>query len=236
MKINNVNSINVYNVIQQKKLKDDVVMNDKCSTDVLNMLAISSASLSFKAMRRVPTKGLELQNENAVVLADNILKRLNKLKEKNIQGNFMKPFLIKGKDANYGLQLDNREPNCIRFTIRNFIEQPEDWGNKTNGQSVLEFSVDKDGKIVFGEFDKRESENYSKRYEFKKVSDKINRIKTNEGLTLQNSRQRDKFTTKVDLCKNKISREYDMYKDFAELDAGMSEIFFKLVQGRSLFV
>ena len=177
-----------------------------------------------------------IYDRNGVVLADNILKRLNKLKEMNIQGNFMKPFLIKGKDANYGLQLDNREPNCIRFTIRNFIEQPEDWGNKTNGQSVLEFSVDKDGKIVFGEFDKRESENYSKRYEFKKVSDKINRIKTNEGLTLQNSRQRDKFTTKVDLCKNKISREYDMYKDFAELDAGMSEIFFKLGQGRALFV
>ena len=193
MKINSVNSIKEYNFIQQKSFKDNVVLNDKNNTDVLNILATSPASLSFQAMRRVPIKGFELQNENAVLLADNILKRLNKLNEKDIQGHFMKPFIIQGKDINYGFQLDNRDPNCIRFVIRNFIEKPEDWNEKTIGQSALEFSVDKDGKIVFGEFNKRESENYSKRYEFKKVSEHINRIKTNEGLTLQNSRQKDKY-------------------------------------------
>ena len=87
-----------------------------------------------------------------------------------------------------------------------------------------------------GDLSKKVNDKFTRIFELRKVSDNINRIKTNEGLMLQNSRSKDKFTTRIDLCKDKVSKEFDMYRDFTDFDPNLSEIFFKLVQGRSLYL
>ena len=217
MKINAINSNYQMNTLSQKNNLKDSTNNTK-NADVLSYLATSANAVSFQATRRVPLKSLELQNENA------------------IRGNFLKPFMINANGTKYLFSLNNSDPKLTKFEIKNIVDELNESSNLQNNQSLLSFAVDPQRKIVAGELSKKVNDRFTKTFELHKVSENINRIKTNEGMTLQNSRSKDKFTTRVDLCKYKESKEFDMYKDFTDFDSGLSEIFFKLVQGRSLYV
>lgn len=235
MKINTINSNYQMNTLSQKNNLKDSTNNTK-NADVLSYLSTSANAVSFQATRRVPLKSLELQNENAIEIINKVTSKVKCYEEKNIRGNFLKPFMINANGTKYLFSLNNSDPKLTKFEIKNIVDELNESSNLQNNQSLLSFAVDPQGKIVAGELSKKVNDRFTKTFELHKVSENINRIKTNEGMTLQNSRSKDKFTTRVDLCKYKESKEFDMYKDFTDFDSGLSEIFFKLVQGRSLYV
>ena len=235
MKINAITSINNFNQKSSNiNLKEDNI-NTK-DADLMKFLAMTPASLSFQATRRVPLKGLELKNESAEKLVSDIVTKLNRYNQKEVRGNFLKPFVVETPEVKYLFTLNNSDPKNTRFEIRNFVNPEDAFRALQDNQCCLKFAVDAEGKIMTGDLSKKVNDKFTRIFELRKVSDNINRIKTNEGLMLQNSRSKDKFTTRIDLCKDKVSKEFDMYRDFTDFDPNLSEIFFKLVQGRSLYL
>ena len=236
MKISAITSINNFNQNHLNSKLKNGNLNTKDS-DLMGYLAMTPANLSFQATRRVRLKGLELQNENAEKIVSGIVAKLDNCKKKDIRGNFLKPFVVETPNTKYLFTLNNSDPKVTRFEIKNLVNSSDNnFSVLQNNQCSLKFTVDTEGKIITGDLSKKINDKFTRSFELRKVSDNINRIKTNEGITLQNSRTKDKFTTKVDLCRNKENKDYDIYHDFPEFDAGLSEIFFKLVQGRSLYL
>lgn len=234
MKISTINSINnLSKNYSNSAIKKEE--NNTANADLIHYLSNTPAAISFQATRRMPLKSLELQNESAKKIVTDILAKLEKYNAIDIRGNFLKPFKIETEGSKYLFLLDNSDSKLTTFTIKNLTTLDDNFSSLQDSQSQLKFTVDENGKIIKGNLSKKISDKFTKRFDLQKVSDNINRIRTNEGLTIQNSRNGGKFTTKPDLCKNRESKEFDMYKDFTEFDTGLSEIFFKLVQGRSLY-
>lgn len=235
MKISTFNQINTPGKNFSTGTKQNNITNTT-NSDLLGYLSATPASLSFMSTRRIPLKSLELQNENAIKIISNIKEKLNKYNSNGIRGNFLKPFSIKTENANYLVLLNNSDPKITKIEIKNQINSNEDFNILQDNQSRLKLAIDEKGKIIDGSLSKKINDKFTKRFELQKVSENINRIKTNEGFVLQNSRTKDKLTTKPDLCKYKESKEFDIHKDFTEFDSGLSEIFFRFMQGRSMNV
>ncbi len=233
----NINPIKSTNVLSKNysniNLKEENISTKEA--DVMSYLSTTPAALSFQATRRAPVKSLNLQSEKAQELVDAVLKRLTEYKKQKLKLDYKKPLEIKCKDENYWLTLNNTNPSSVKIKVKNQISSADNWSLLLDNQSFLEIAVNEEGKIVEGNLQRKVNNNFTKRFDYQKFSENVNRIKTNEGLTLQNARSGEKLTTRPDMCKNKISKEFDIYKDFPEFDSALSEIFFKLVQGCSLY-
>ena len=116
MKIYSINQCEqLKNYSQKKNL--GINQSKQTDADVLNYLSQSLASISFKASRRVPVKGLELQKEEAIELTQNVMKRLTSLNNKNLRGEFLRPFVVKSKEKSYGFILNNSDTNYTQLTL-----------------------------------------------------------------------------------------------------------------------
>lgn len=228
----------IYNtIINQQRLNTTPTetngeKTEVANADILNYLTYTPAALSFQCTRKLPLQKINVLDENNQILINKIKNIIEKIQP----GTDFPIRILKSGDKSYAFQISKKASSETSVVIKDMIDDVKDWKKFILGQTELSFTINPEGKIMEGSTVKKVKKGFEKSYRFYRNENGNGRIKTYDGLTLQQAKNsEDIWNTKPDLCKNKVKKEFviDKHEDFK---GSIAEILPKLGNRRvSLF-